>query len=87
MRLQRPGQHIRPVSMIASVSEWAWPVFGIRLDEKTAEIRNILINKAGRIPPPALHVHIQRVSRRQSANCKRSRKIYAKKQLYAIFPE
>ncbi|MNJ42927.1 hypothetical protein D3C77_379100 [compost metagenome] len=62
--LQRFGQHVRPIGMIAAVGERARAVLGVGLNQEPAEIGNMPVNVSRLLLPPFLNGRFKRVGGR-----------------------
>ena len=86
VRRERVGQHVGSVGMSAAISFWSGLAFGIRLDEKTAEVGNESVNLVGLGLPPIGHALVQRIGGGQTAHAHRRGEIGAEIHPHAVRP-
>ena len=66
--LERARDHVGGIRWRPAVSGRTRPAFGIRLDNKSAEVRNAAIDAVHSLAPPLTEARVERVKRIQAAD-------------------
>ena len=86
VRRERVGQNICAVGVSAAIGFWSGLTFGVRLDEKPAEVGNESVNFIGLRLPPIGHALVQRIGRCQPACAHRRGEVGAEIHSHAVRP-